>query len=131
MRYKQCPIFDELEKRKEKDSSTHRNDNESWANVVRRGERGEKEVVLKKRKMQNVEAREKERQMRERVERERVEREKNVVSLMPEKIRQKLSICLFLVVKTTSPHQPGRYVTFSPSPERRDGMKTTSPEWSQ
>ena len=74
LRYEQCPIFDELEKRKESDSSTQRNDKESWANVVRRGERGEKEMVSKKRKMQNVEARE--RQMRERVERERVEREK-------------------------------------------------------
>ena len=74
LRYEQCPIFDELEKRKESDSSTHRNDKESWANVVRRGERGEKEMVSKKKKMQNVEARE--RQMRERVERERVEREK-------------------------------------------------------
>ena len=76
LRYEQCPIFDELEKRKESDSSTQRNDKESWANVVRRGERGEKELLLKKRKMQNVEAREKERQMRERMERERVEREK-------------------------------------------------------
>ena len=35
LRYEQCPIFDELEKRKESDSSTHRNDKESWANVVR------------------------------------------------------------------------------------------------
>ena len=64
MRYEQCLIFDELEKRKESDSCTYRNDKESWANVVRRGERGEKELLLKKRKMQNVEARE--RQMRER-----------------------------------------------------------------
>ena len=42
LRYEQCPIFDELDKRKESDSSTHRNDKESWANVVRRGERGKK-----------------------------------------------------------------------------------------
>ena len=40
-------------------------------------------------------------------------------SSMPEKVKQNLNICLFLGVKPTSPHEPGRDVALSRSPEKR------------